>query len=198
MPSLILASGSPRRKQLLMLAGFPIHSVCPPDIPEIRSTGEPPLDYVKRLAREKSEAVNAIDGWILAADTIVHRNVDIFEKPIDDADAMRMLTSLSGQWHKVTTAWYLRWSGPKKSSTGHRRLHGHSTSRVRFRPLQSIEIDRYIATGEGQDKAGGYAIQGAGASLIDRVVGSTTNVVGLPLNPVSNALLKVGIIRETQ
>ena len=196
MPSLILASGSPRRRQLLTLAGFPIHEIRPPNIPEIRAEGEPPLDYVKRLARQKSDAVNGLDCWVLAADTIVHRNTDIFEKPENDPDAIRMLMSLSGQWHKVTTAWCLRWSGPGRSNCGRKVIHGHRTSRVRFRPLTKVEILRYIATGEGRDKAGGYAVQGDGASLIDRVVGSTTNVVGLPLDAVIPALLSVGLGRE--
>ncbi len=196
MPSLILASGSPRRRLLLTLAGFPIHDIIPPQIPEVRSQKESPLEYVRRLALEKAGAVCAPGCWILAADTIVHRGDAIFEKPTSDKDATRMLKELSANWHKVTTAWCLRWSGPAKSVTGHRILRGQRTSRVRFRPLQDIEIRRYVATGEGRDKAGGYAIQGDGASLIERVAGSTTNVVGLPLEPVSAALLQVGIDRE--
>jgi len=197
MSSLILASGSPRRRQLLTLAGFPIQSVIPPDIPEVRATNEAPLNYVRRLAKEKAKAVNIPNCWILAADTIVHRDSNIYEKPVNDADASRMLNDLSGNWHKVTTAWCLRWVGPNKSETGHRHLQGYRTSRVRFRPLTAIEVQRYIATGEGTDKAGSYAVQGDGASLIDRVVGSTTNVVGLPLTPVTKALIKVGVHRET-
>ena len=198
MTSLTLASGSPRRRQLLTLAGFRIGRVIPPNIPEVRHAGELPLDYVRRLAREKANAVHVDGAWVLAADTIVHLDQDLFEKPENAMDAHRMLNALSGNWHKVTSAWCLRWSGPGKSPSGHKKLSGHQTSRVRLRRLQPIEIQRYIATGEGIDKAGGYAVQGAGASLIDRVVGSTTAVVGLPLDSVANALIKVGISREIE
>jgi septum formation protein len=180
------------------LAGFPIRDVIPPNIPEVRQAGERPLDYVRRLAREKANAVHVDGSWVLAADTIVHLDQELFEKPENAMDAHRMLSTLSGNWHKVTSAWCLRWSGPGQSPSGHRKLSGHQTSRVQLRQLQPIEIQRYIATGEGIDKAGGYAVQGAGASLIERVVGSTTAVVGLPLNPVATALIKVGISRETE
>ena len=196
MSKLILASGSPRRRQLLQLAGFHISAVMPPDIPEIRDTKESPLHYVRRLAREKAQAVQPKSAWVLAADTIVHRDWDIFEKPTDDADAARMLRALSGDWHKVTTAWCLRWTGTGTHPSGRRIVRGHRTSRVRFRALSDVEVTRYIATGEGTDKAGGYAIQGDGASLIERVVGSTTNVVGLPLDMVVPHMLSVGIKRE--
>jgi len=198
MSRLILASGSPRRRQLLHLAGFDISDVIPPDIPEERSATEAPLSYVRRLAREKAAAVSGDSAWILAADTIVHRNDELFEKPTDDHDATRMLQGLSGDWHRVTTAWCLRWSGPGKSPAKRTLLRGHRTSRVQFRALTEVEIARYVATGEGTDKAGGYAVQGAGASLIERVVGSTTNVVGLPLGAVIPALLSVGLSRESQ
>jgi len=181
---------------LLTLAGFPIADIIPPQIPEIRSRAESPLEYVRRLSTEKARAISASKAWVLAADTIVHRGHEIYEKPTSDSDAARMLAELSGSWHKVTTAWCLRWSGPGKSETGHRLLRGHRTSRVCFRALEDVEIRRYVATGEGRDKAGSYAIQGDGASLIERVAGSTTNVVGLPLEPVTAALLKVGIARE--
>jgi len=198
MSRLILASGSPRRRQLLRLAGFSIADVIPPNIPEQRANDEPPLSYVRRLAAEKAAAVHADHSWILAADTIVHRDDDIFEKPMDDKDAARMLKHLAGVWHQVTTAWCLRWSGPVPSPTNRSVLRGHRTSRVRFRPLTDVEIARYVTTGEGTDKAGGYAVQGDGASLIDRVVGSTTNVVGLPLDAVIPAMLSVGLSREVK
>jgi septum formation protein len=198
MSQLILASGSPRRRQLLHLAGFLISDVVPPDIPEVRSSAEQPLSYVRRLAREKAAAVSGDSSWILAADTIVHRENDIFEKPTDDQDAARMLHQLAGEWHQVTTAWCLRWSGPGPSPSDRRILRGHRTSRVQFRDLTAVEVARYVATGEGTDKAGGYAVQGAGASLIERVVGSTTNVVGLPLDAVIPAMLSVGLSRESQ
>jgi septum formation protein len=197
MSRLILASGSPRRQTLLTLAGFNIDAVIPPMIPEVREPNELPLDYVRRLASEKAAAVDSDKSWVLAADTIVHRGASIFEKPVDDQGAAHILSQLAGDWHKVTTAWCLRWSGATPSPTRRRLIRGHSTSRVRFRPLSSVEIDRYIATGEGRDKAGGYAVQGDGAALIERVVGSTTNVVGLPLDTVIKALHAAGIARAT-
>jgi len=197
-PSLILASGSPRRRMLLHMAGFDITAVHPPDVPEIRSAKEAPVAYARRLSVDKATAITAHHAWILAADTIVHRGDTIFEKPTDDADAQRMLSELSGLWHRVTSAWCLHWSGPGRSRSGRRVLRGHCTSRVRFLPLTSVQIDRYVETGEGRDKAGGYAVQGEGSALIDRVVGSTTNVVGLPLTAVISALEKVGVPRGTR
>ena len=197
MSSLVLASGSPRRRQLLRLAGFVVDAVIPPNIPEVRDPSESPLAYVQRLALEKSGAVDAKQAWILAADTIVHHGDNIFEKPIDEADSARMLGALSGTWHQVTTAWSLRWSGPEAHTSGRRLLRGHRTSRVRFRSLTGIEIARYIETGEGVDKAGGYAVQGDGAGLIERMTGSTTNIVGLPLDMLIPHMLSVGIRRES-
>jgi septum formation protein len=195
MSRLVLGSGSPRRRSLLALAGFDIDAVIPPNIPEVRGATEAPIAYVRRLSRQKAAAVQVDGAWVLAADTIVHRGDAIFEKPTDAANASEMLRGLSGDWHKVTTAWCLRWSGPGRSQSGRRLLHGQRTSKVCFRSLTDLEIDRYIATGEGNDKAGGYAVQGEGAALIERVVGSTTNVVGLPLDSVVPALLAVGIAR---
>ena len=196
MSQLILASGSPRRRQLLELAGFDLSAIVPPNIPEVRSPEETPMQYVRRLAQEKAHAVDAESAWILAADTIVHLDNQIFEKPVDDADSVRMMQMLSGTWHKVTTAWCLRWSGDADCPSRRQMLRGHRTSRVRLRPLTGVEIRRYIATKDGRGKAGGYAIQGEGAGLIDRVVGSTTNVVGLPLDMLVPHLLSVGIKRS--
>ncbi len=184
---------------LLHMAGFNIAEVSPPNIPEVRSPKEPPVGYCRRLSLEKANAVQAHNAWVLAADTIVHLGEQIFEKPLNDADAEQMLTVLSGQWHQVTSAWCLRWSGPAPSPAAPKRLfRGHCTSRVRFRTLSPEEVRRYIQTGEGKDKAGGYAIQGDGSALISRVVGSTTNVVGLPLEPVTEKLIIAGVSRGIQ
>ena len=196
MSRLILASGSPRRRQLLHLAGFVVDHVIPPNIPEVRDPNETPLQYVRRLALEKSHAVDAESAWILAADTIVHHGQNIFEKPVSDEDSARMLQALSGTWHQVTTAWSLRWSGIQAHDSGRKLIRGHRTSRVLFRRLTNVEITRYIETGEGVDKAGGYAVQGDGAGLIERMTGSTTNIVGLPLDMVVPHMLSVGICRE--
>lgn len=191
-PTLILASGSPRRRRLLHLAGHRIDEICPPNVPEVRQPGEAPIQYARRLSAEKATAVDRPNAWVLAADTVVHQGEEIFEKPTNDADAVRMLTRLSGGGHEVTTAWCLRWGGPDPVL-----VQGHQTSAVFFRQLTNVEISRYVATGEGQDKAGAYAIQGDGASLITKVDGSTTNVIGLPLEDVLPALNDAGLTRES-
>ncbi len=183
--SLILASGSPRRRMLLTTSGIPL-LVRPADIPEIRRPGEPPVDFARRLAAEKAAAVSGEGAWVLAADTVVHIDDDIFGKPEDDTDAARILGRLSGRWHGVTTGWCLRRGG---DATVH-----HTKTRVRFRPLSPVEIACYIATGEGRDKAGSYGVQGIGAVLVAELEGSYTNVVGLPLAEVLDALRGVGII----
>lgn len=190
--SLVLASGSPRRRQLLATAGIPLHAVRPPEIPERRAPGESPVAYACRLAAEKAGAVSAPGCWVLGADTVVHVGDDIFEKPVDDADAARILGELSGRWHKVTTAWCLCWGGGPGRGGPRRRL-GHVTARVRFRALTPETIAHYVQSGEGMDKAGSYGIQERGVMLIDRVVGSFTTVVGLPMTPVLDALAAVGI-----
>ncbi len=191
--SLVLASGSPRRRQLLATAGIPLRAVRPPDIPEVRAHGERPVAYARRLALEKSSAVDAPGSWVLGADTVVHIGDEIYEKPLDEADAARILGELSGRWHRVTTAWCLRWGGGPLPSPGPARRLGHVTTRVRFRALTPETIAHYVASGEGKDKAGSYGIQERGVMLIDRVVGSFTCVVGLPMTPVLDALQKVGI-----
>ena len=105
-----------------------------------------------------------------------------------------MLQRLAGDWHRVTTAWCLRWTPGCERNGSQHHARPHDLTRVLSRP-PAEEIARYVATGEGRDKAGSYAVQGDGASLIDRVVGSTTNVVGLPLGTVIPALLKAGVTR---
>lgn len=191
--SLVLASGSPRRRQLLATAGIPLRAIRPPEIPEVRAPGEAPVAYARRLAAEKAGAVSAPGAWVLGADTVVHIDDDIYEKPVDDADAARILGRLSGRWHRVTTAWCLRWGGGPLPSPGPARRLGHVTTRVRFRALSPETIAHYVASGEGRDKAGSYGIQERGVMLIDRVVGSFTCVVGLPMTPVLDALSAVGI-----
>lgn len=193
--SLVLASGSPRRRQLLATAGIPLRAVRPPEIPEVRAHGETPVAYARRLASEKAGAVDAPGCWVLGADTVVHIGDAVYEKPLDDEDAARILGELSGRWHRVTTAWCLRWGGGPPPPGRLRRL-GHVTARVRFRALSPETIAHYVASGEGRDKAGSYGIQERGVMLIDRVVGSFTTVVGLPMTPVLDALAAVGVLPE--
>lgn len=185
-PPLWLASASPRRRGLLRAIGIPVAAVRPAHIPEAPEEGEAPLDYVTRLAGQKARAVAEPGVVVLAADTLVHTDTHIFEKPLDDADAMRILTGLSGRWHHVTTAWHLL--GPDGESQA-----GSVTARVRFRPLTEAMMAAYISTGEGRDKAGAYGVQGLGAALVAEVCGSTSTVVGLPLDAVLDALARVGI-----
>ena len=181
---LLLASGSPRRYQLLTTCGIVVSEVRPPHIVEQRQPSESPLQYCQRLAYEKAHAINAPEHCILAADTIVCLEEQIFEKPTDNAHAQQILTLLSNRWHSVHTAWYLR---------GRKHVGGLSTSRVKFRKLSAPEINSYIQTGEGKDKAGSYGIQGLGAALIDSIEGCYSTIVGLPVSEVLQALAKEDI-----
>ena len=173
---MILASQSPRRKEILQNAGFEfvVHSPC---IEEVRLPGEAPVDYVRRLAALKADAVDAMNGdIILSADTVVVLDQHVLEKPSDAADAERMLRLLSGREHEVVTGICL------KSAT--RRIVDSETTRVRFVALSAREILHYAHSGEPMDKAGGYAIQGLASKYIDRVEGCYFNVVGLPISLV--------------
>jgi septum formation protein len=197
MPSLLLASASPRRRALLEAAGFEVR-VQPADVEEARRADEHPVHLALRLAQVKAEAVAARTGDdppVLAADTVVHTQrlgvdsagAEVYEKPLDEADAARILTALADRWHVVTTGFCLLWRG--------QRLLEHVSTRVRFRALSAEEIARYVATGEPLDKAGAYGIQGLGAALVARVEGSYTNVVGLPVEAVLAALDRLGAPR---
>jgi septum formation protein len=170
---LVLASKSPRRQQILRDAGIPF-LVRSADVPEQRRPGESPADYVRRLAQDKAFAVPILPGEIvLGADTVVVVEGEVLEKPSDGADAMRMLALLSGREHEVITGICLR------SDTG--KIVDIATTRVRFVSLTREEMEAYVASGEPMDKAGAYAIQGLASKFIDRIEGSYSNVVGLPM-----------------
>jgi septum formation protein len=170
---LVLASQSPRRSELLRVAGFTFRVRSRP-VAEVRGHGEAPREYAIRLARAKAEAAWGFgDEVVLGADTIVVLGELVLEKPADAADARRMLKALSGRSHTVITGICLR----------HRRgaiLDSESTQ-VHFAALDLGEIDDYVASGESMDKAGAYAIQGLASKFIDRVEGCYFNVMGLPL-----------------
>lgn len=183
--TLLLASGSPRRKQLLLAAGVRLSGEQAPAIDEAPRPDERPLAYARRMAREKAMATVA-DQPLLAADTVVHQSGRIFDKPRDPEHARQLLKGLSGRWHQVSTAWALRLPGGDPQVRV-------CTSRVLFRHISPAEIEAYVLLGEGADKAGGYAVQGLGASLVDRVVGSYTNVIGLPLPQVLEHLAQAGV-----
>jgi septum formation protein len=181
---LILASASPRRRELLAQAGF-IFDVITADVPEIRKESEDPIRFVTRLAREKAEAVataHAIppDTMILGADTIVVVDEEVLGKPQDAADAARMLRLLSGRTHQVITGVCL--------AKGRERQRAAEVTFVRFTTLSDEEIGAYVATGEPLDKAGGYAIQGLAGRWVPRIHGCYFNVVGLPLALVSSMI----------
>lgn len=171
---LILASASPRRRELLESAGVAF-SVHPADADETWRPGELPRAYVLRVARAKARVVaeRFAGRSVLAADTTVAIDDRVLGKPVDAAHAAAMLGDLAGREHAVHTAVVLR--------AGARETHRVVSTRVRFRPLSAAEIAAYVATGEPFDKAGGYGIQGRGGALVDVVHGSYTNVVGLPL-----------------
>jgi len=175
---LILASGSPRRAEILDAVGWPFEVVTS-GIDETRSPGENPVAYVQRLALEKAEAVAAKreEGLILAADTTVVVEDQLLGQPEDDHDAQRMLRLLSGKWHEVLTGVaLLRIGGESKL--------GIETARVRFAELSQTEIDWYVSTGEPRGKAGAYGIQGKAALFVQEVSGDYFNIVGLPIRLV--------------
>ena len=185
---LVLASASPRRRELLAQAGFSFE-VYPAHVPEEPNPGEDPIAYVTRLAREKAQAVfdqldanseTAANLTVLGADTTVTLDNHILGKPEDPADAARMLRLLSGRTHLVIT-------GVAVVTAEHTEVAAEVTA-VKFLTLSEEEIAAYIATGEPLDKAGAYAIQGRAACWIPRIEGDYFNVVGLPLALVSTLL----------
>lgn len=173
---LYLASASPRRHELLQQLGVECR-VRPANVDETSLPGEAPGDYVRRVAIDKARAVAASTGepaaLVLAADTAVVHDREIFGKPTDRADALRMLTALSGSAHEVYSGVAVIRDGDCRAAV--------SCSVVRFRPLSQAEAEAYWATGEPADKAGAYAIQGRGAMFVESLEGSYSGVVGLPL-----------------
>lgn len=177
LPELILASGSPRRAEILTSVGWPF-TVQIPDIDETELPGEPPDDYVRRLAGEKASAVagNIPDRLILAADTTVVIDRKIIGKPTDDDDARRMLKELSGNWHEVLTGVAI--------VKGEKSMIDLQRTRVKFAEMTGREIDFLVERGDPLDKAGGYAVQAQAALFIEGIEGDYWNVVGLPVNLV--------------
>jgi septum formation protein len=186
-PSLILASGSPRRRELLAELGIPF-TVVASEVSEELDPALVPSEQAVALAERKARAVaaNLDRGLVLGADTIVVLDGDILGKPEDDADARRMLRRLSGRPHEVITGIALIDAEGGDSQS----LAVKST--VQMRHLNDDEIAEYLATGEPRDKAGAYAIQGRGSALIAHREGSFTNVVGLPLDEVGALLRAAG------
>ena len=191
MRPLVLASASPRREQLLREAGLSFEIDAPP--PEEEEGVDPSLlpeesAQARALAKAAWAAARHPGAVVLGADTVVVLKGEEMGKPGNEVDARNMLFRLSGRAHQVITGFALAFD--KSVSTF------SVQTEVRFRALEDIVIDRYIASGEPMDKAGAYAIQGAGGSLIDSVRGSYTNVVGLPLPEVLSALANCGALEE--
>ena len=185
---LVLASASPRRRELLADLGLAFE-VRPADIDESVQPGEPGTAYVERLAREKALAVAATDEVVLAADTTVQLDGDLLGKPIDADDARSLMRRLSDSTHHVHT-------GVAAVVLGEGEPHIVSTvvtTAVTFAPVPDEWIDWYIDTGEPFDKAGGYGMQGAAAIFVHRIDGSPSNVIGLPLDAVASLVARLDI-----
>ncbi len=183
---LVLASGSPRRRELLALLGLPFE-VVPADVDESVRPGETPVELVRRLALAKADAIalSDDDAVVLAADTIVDVAGEILGKPTDADDARRMLRSLSARTHLVHTAVAVRRDG--------RTVQDVVTTAVSMTTMSDAAIEWYLATGEPMDKAGAYAIQGTGGAFVAAIDGSASNVVGLPLATVVELLGRQGV-----
>lgn len=186
----MLASASPRRRDLLEQLGLAVECI-PADLDEAERDGESPAGYVSRLARQKAEAVAATldpddEGWVvIGADTCVALDGRIFGKPVDGADARRILRTLSARPHEVLTG--------VATITSHAAAVEVDRTTVTMTPMTDAEIDWYVATGEPEGKAGAFAIQGVGGAFIERIDGSVSNVVGLPLACTRRLLRSVGV-----
>lgn len=182
---LILGSASPRRKELLAQLGLVPDAILPPDIDEDPKRGELPRPYCARLAREKAAAVVAgADDVVLCADTTVALGRRILGKPRDAAEAAEFLIALGGRRHEVITAVAVK--------RGERVWVKESVSAVKMKRLSDAELNAYLAGGEWQGKAGGYAIQGAAGAFIPWISGSFTGIVGLPLAETAALLQAAG------
>ena len=183
---IVLASGSPRRRQLLEMLGLPFRVVAP-NVDESREASELPEGYVTRLARAKATTVTAHErgAVVLAADTTVVMRGTIFEKPASAEAAAEMLRQLEGRKHQVMTAVAVAQDG--------RVEHELDVTDVTFRALSDAQIVAYVATGEPLDKAGAYAIQGKGAALVEGIRGDFFGVMGLPIRLALELLERFGV-----
>lgn len=185
MTCLILASNSPRRREILENLGWTFEIVGS-HVEERELDGEKPADMALRLASAKSKDVSARrkDAWVLGADTVVDIDGLALEKPLDRPDALRMVSALSGRSHLVHT-------GIALSLAGNILGRAVETTKVTFGDLSREEIDAFVESGEGDDKAGAYAIQGRGALLVERIEGCYFNVVGLPVFRLNEMLKRL-------
>lgn len=185
---IILASQSPRRKELLERMGIQDFETISPNVDESAFHGLPPEELVRRLSAEKAAAVAGKvgkDAIVIAADTVVALEGAVLGKPADELDAFKMLSALSGVRHQVYTGVTVCRGGEKQTA--------HEVTDVTFRELSEREIEDYISTGEPMDKAGAYGIQGYGALLIQGISGDYYNVMGLPVCRLSGMLSRFGV-----
>ena len=185
-PDIVLASGSPRRRELLKGLGWKFRVVVP-RVDESSLSGETPEELCSRLASAKADAIADNENentLVVAADTIVVADGDVLGKPADKNESLKMLTRLQGRAHEVLTGVGVRWKG--------RALNGVERTLVRFRPLGEAALLAYVSAGEGMDKAGAYAIQDKGSLIVSSIEGDYFNVVGLPLCRLSAMLEELG------
>ena len=187
--AIILASESTRRVDILRILGIPF-SIIPPDIDETRRPDETPKEFVLRISYEKANKVGKLfpDKWVIGADTIVVYKNKILGKPSSEVDAFKMLQLLKGKWHKVITGFCVL-------NVARDIIYRDAVeTRVFMKDLVDQEIMKYIGTSEPLDKAGSYAVQGKGGYMVKEIKGSYSNVVGLPICEVAQALLSLGIL----
>ena len=188
MSKIVLASGSPRRRELLERIGITDFDVRVPEVEESFPEGLTPQEVVEYISREKAEAAAALcseDEIVITADTMVFLDHQRLGKPQDEADALRMLTALQGRHHTVCTGVTVR--------RGAEVITESETTHVYFRPATQAELRAYIATGEPMDKAGSYGVQGKGALLVEKLDGDFFNVMGLPVLRLSRMLKRFGV-----
>ena len=188
MAKIVLASGSPRRQELLARIGITDFDIRVPEAEESYPAGLSPQQIVEYISREKADAAAKLctpDEIVITADTMVFLDDQRLGKPADEADALRMLTALQGRHHTVCTGVTVR--------QGDRSLTESETTEVYFRPAAEAELRAYIATGEPMDKAGSYGVQGKGALLVEKLNGDFFNVMGLPVLRLSRMLGQFGV-----
>jgi septum formation protein len=187
--AIVLASESTRRVDILRTLGISF-SIMPPGIDERRKPYESPKDYVLRIAYEKARKVGDLfpDKWIIGADTVVVHKGKVLGKPKADEDAVAMLKRLRANWHKVFTG-YCILNASKQIV-----YQDVAETKVFIKDLTDDEIAKYVGTSEPFDKAGSYAVQGRGGYMVKEIKGSYTNVVGLPICEITEALLSLGIL----
>ena len=188
MVHIVLASGSPRRQELLRRIGITDFDVVVPEADESYPPGLTPEETVAHIARAKAEAARALtapEDLVITADTMVFLGAERLGKPRDEADAVRMLSELAGNRHTVCTGVTVRQSDKLKCFT--------VSTDVYFRPASDDELRAYVAGGEPMDKAGAYGVQGLGALLVERIDGDFYNVMGLPLLPLAETLKEFGV-----